>query len=207
VTLLRGALVSYTNPRAGAIPTVVVFQYNPTAVTRTFRAEAAAAGPGGAPGGGILSGAWPAPEEYALTLELDATDGLERDGPVTRALGIAPRIAAIEMLMQPVGTSLLGRLAARRCAPIPAGTLPRTLFAWGPNRVTPVRLTSLVVRETAFDELLNPIHASAELGFSVIRPDDADAGDVVTRAAALVYQGAREAKALIQLEQIAELQG
>jgi hypothetical protein len=207
MALIRGALVAYPNPRAGAIPTVVTFQYNPTTVTRVFRADTGGAAPDGAPASGVLSGAWPAPEEYALTLELDATDGLERDGPVTRALGIAPRIAALEMLMQPVGTSLLGRLLARRCAPIPAGTLPRTLFVWGPARITPVRMTSLTVRETAFDELLNPIQASADVGFAVIRPEDADAGDVVTRAAAITYQAAREAKALVQLEQLAELEG
>jgi hypothetical protein len=205
VALIRGALVSYPNPRAGAIPTVVTFQYNPTTVTRVLRAEATASGPGGAPSGGILSGAWPAPEEYSVTLEFDATDGLEQGGPVTLALGIGPRLAAVELLMQPVGTSLLGRLVARRCAAIPAGTLPRTLFVWGPARITPVRLTSLTIRETAFDELLNPIQASADVGFAVIRPEDADAGDIVTRAAAIAYQAAREAKAIAALEQIAEL--
>ena len=35
-----------------------------------------------------------------------------------------------------------------------------------------MRLTSLTIHETAFDELLNPIHASADLGFTVLRDDD-----------------------------------
>ena len=205
--LIRGALASYPNPRAGALPTIVTFQYNPTQVTRVFRADAPVQGVAGAPAGGVLAGAWPAPEEYSLTLEIDATDGLERGGPVTGKLGIAPRIAAIEMLMQPVRTSILGRLVARRCATVPAGFVPRTLFVWGPGRITPVRLTSLTVRETGFDELLNPIHATADLGFDVLRPDDPDAGDIVTRAAAKTYQGAREAKALVQFAQIRELEG
>jgi hypothetical protein len=126
---------------------------------------------------------------------------------VTEKLGISPRIAAIEMLMQPVGTSLVGRLLSRNCAAVPPGRVPRTLFVWGPGRITPVRLTSLTVRETAFDELLNPIRATADLGFSVLRPEDPDAGDIVTRVAAKYYQGAREARALVQLEQILELHG
>jgi hypothetical protein len=207
VALIRGALASYPNPRAGALPTVVLFQYNPTQVTRVFRAEAPAQGAAGAPAGGALNAAWPAPEEYSLTLELDATDGLERGGPVTEKLGISPRIAAIEMLMQPVGTSLLGRLVARRCATVPAGLVPRTLFVWGPGRIVPVRLTSLTIRETGFDELLNPIHATADLGFNVLRPEDPDAGDIVTRGAAKSYQAAREARALVQPVQIRELHG
>lgn len=207
MALIRGALASYANPRKGALPTIVTFQYNPTQVTRVFRADAPVQGAGGSPPGGMLNAAWPAPEEYSLTLELDATDGLERGGPITEKLGISPRIAAIEMLMQPVGTSLLGRLVARRCAAVPAGLLPRTLFVWGPTRIVPVRLTSLTVRETAFDELLNPIHATADLGFSVLRPEDPDAGDILTRGAAKTYQGLREAKALAQLAQIRELQG
>ncbi len=207
MALIRGALASYANPRRGALPTVVTFQYNPTQVTRVFRSDAPAQGARGAPAGGMLSAAWPAPEEYSLTLELDATDGLERGGPVTEWLGISPRIAAIEMLMQPVGTTLLGRLVARRCATVPAGLVPRTLFVWGPARIAPVRLTSLTIRETAFDELLNPIHATADLGLSVLRPDDPDAGDIVTRYAAKSYQGAREAKALAQYAQIRELHG
>jgi hypothetical protein len=207
MALIRGVLASYTNPRAGALPSIVTFQYNPTQITRVFRSDTPTSGTGGAPAGGVLGTAWPPPEEYSLTLELDATDGLERGGPVTGALGISPRIAAIEMLMQPVRTSLLGRLVARRCATIPAGSLPRTLFIWGPGRITPVRLTSLTVRETSFTEELSPIHATVDVGFDVMRPDDPDAGDIVTRGAAKAYQGAREAKAILSLEQIAELRG
>ena len=75
--------------------------------------------------------------------------------------------------MQPVGSSLLGELAGALTggslggggATIPAGRLPLVFFIWGPARITPVRLTSLTITETAFDELLNPIHASADLGF------------------------------------------
>ena len=106
-----------------------------------------------APGrrGSALNAARPAPEDYTVKLELDATDGLEKGGPLTTALGISPRLAAIEMLMQPVGSSLLGGLAGALTggllggggATIPAGRLPLVLFIWGPARITPVRLKSL----------------------------------------------------------------
>ena len=144
-----------------------------------------------------------------MHLELDATDGLERGGPLTLAMGISPRLAAIEMLVQPVGSSLLGGLVGGLLggggAAIPAGRLPLTLLIWGPQRITPVRLKSLSIHETAFDELLNPIHASADLSFTVLRVDDLDQDDTVARAAATYYQGAREVKAVLQIPQMAEL--
>ena len=122
---------------------------------------------------------------------------------------LVDRLDALEMLMQPVGSSLLGALAGsllgRTCAQIPAQRLPLTMFVWGPWRVAPVTLTALSIHETAFDELLNPIHASAEVGFSVLAPDDPDRGDVAARIAAKYYQGSRETRALLALAQLPEL--
>lgn len=211
MTLIPGVFASFTDVRAGAQPTLVTFQYNPAEMSRVFRVEAQPPAAGQAPPGSTRNAAWPAPEEYSLKLELDATDGLEVDGPVTKALGISPRLAALELLMQPVGTSVLGSLEGallgRRCAAIPAGRLPMVLFIWGPARTAPVRLSALSIAETAFDELLNPIQATADVTFSVLRPDDPDAGDIVTRVAAKLYQATREAKALVSVEQIAELRG
>jgi hypothetical protein len=214
VALIKGVLASFSEPLLGIVPTLVPFQYNPTEVTRVFRTEGGAgAGSASAKGstGSALNAARPAPEDYTLTLELDATDGLEKSGPLTTGLGISPRIAAIEMLMQPVGSSLLGGLAGALTggligggAAVPAGRLPLVLFIWGPTRITPVRLKSLTVRETAFDELLNPIHASADLGFTVLRPTDLGKDDVVAKAAATYYQGAREVKAVLSLPQLLE---
>lgn len=211
MALIKGILASLDDPLLGIVPTVVPFQYNPTEVTRVFRSEAPASGADGGAGGSALNAARPAPEDYTVKLELDATDGLEKGGPLTTVLGISPRIAAIEMLMQPVGSSLLGGLAGALTggllgggAAIPAGRLPLVFFIWGPARVTPVRLTSLTVSETAFDELLNPIHATADLGFSVLRPSDLAKDDAIARAAANYYQGAREVKAVLALPQLLE---
>ena len=208
MALIKGALASFSDPLLGAVPTVVTFQYNPAAVTRVFRLQAKAGSGEGS--GSALNVSDNAVEEYSLTLELDATDGLEHGGPLTTAYGVSPRLAALEMLMQPVGKSLLGGLAGSLLGvgggqPIPAGKLPLVLFMWGPGRITPVKLTSLTIHETAFDELLHPIHASADLGFTVLRPSDVPASERLAHAAAVYYQGTREAKAVIQLAQIPEL--
>ena len=209
--LIKGMLASFDNPLLGAIPTVVLFQYNPVDVTRVFRAEG---GDGGGGAGGATHAArnrsQPAPEDYTIKLELDATDGLAKGGPLTTAFGVGPRLAAIEMLMQPVGSSLLGGLAGGLLgggggAKVPAGRTPLVLFIWGPSRITPVSLRSLTIRETSFDDLLNPIHATADVGFTVLRKDDLGKDDTVARAAATFYQGAREVKAVLQLPQMLEL--
>jgi hypothetical protein len=209
VALIKGMLLSFDSALLGIVPTVVLFQYNPTEVTRVFRSEG---GTDPAPTGTALNAPRPAPEDYTVKLELDATDGLEAGGPLTSAFGIGPSLAAIEMLMQPVGSSALGGLAGALTggllgggAAIPAGKLPLVLFAWGPTRLTPVRLKSLTIRETAFDELLNPIHATADIGFTVLRTSDLGKDDTLARAAATYYQAAREVKAVLQLPQLVEL--
>jgi hypothetical protein len=207
MTLIKGILASFADPLLGGIPTLIVFQYNPTEVTRVFRVEG---GEKAAPSGTALNVVRPAPEDYTLKLEFDATDGLERGGPLTTAFGISPRLAALEMLMQPVGSSLLGNLAGALMggsegATVPPGRLPLTLFMWGPGRITPVRLTSLSIHETAFDGLLNPLQASADLGFTVLREADLGTDDTFARAAAKYYQGSREVRAVIQLAQLPEL--
>ncbi len=110
MALIKGMLLSFDDPLLGVVPTVVPFQYNPTEIPRVFRSEGAGAAAQGERSGAALNAAVPPAEDYTLKLELDATDGLERGGPITRANGIAPRLAALEMMMQPVGKSLLGGL-------------------------------------------------------------------------------------------------
>jgi hypothetical protein len=49
---------------------------------------------------------------------------------------------------------------------------PLTLFVWGPQRVVPVRLTSFSITEQAYDPLLNPILAKADLSLQVLSYSD-----------------------------------
>ena len=60
---------------------------------------------------------------------------------------------------------------------------PMTLFVWGPQRVLPVRVTSLSITEEAHDPLLNPIRAKVDLSLAVLsyRPA-ADRQDVLPGA-------------------------
>ena len=210
MALIKGILASFADPLLGGIPTLVLFQYNPTEVTRVFRVEGGGDGRGGRRR--ALNAVRPAPEDYTLKLEFDATDGLERGGPLTTAFGISPRLAALEMLMQPVGSSLLGDLAGAllggrlgRRGHRAAGAAAAHPLHLGPEPHHPRPAHVAHDPETAFDELLNPIHASADLGFTVLRVDDLGADDTFARAAATYYQGAREVKAVLQLAQLVEL--
>jgi len=215
VTLIKGMLMSYSDPLLGLVPTIVAFQYNPTQITRVLQVDSGAgqAQAGSQPTGAALNVARPAVEDYTVKLEFDATDGLERGGPITTTMGISPRLAALEMLVQPVGSSLLGGLASALTggllggggASVPPARLPLCLFVWGPERITPVRLKSLTIQELAFDELLNPILATADISFTVLRVDDLSSDQTVAIAAAKYYQGSREVKAVLQLAQIPEL--
>ena len=212
MALIKGLLASYSDPILGLVPTTVLFQYNPTEMTRVLRVESRV-DDGGSPTGAALNAVRAATEEYSMKLEFDATDGLERGGPLTLAFGISPRLAALELLMQPVGASLLGGLASTLTrgllggggANVPAGQLPLTLFVWGPERIAPVRLNTLSIQESAFDELLNPIQATADVSFSVLRFDDPSNTNKFARAAAKYYQGSRETRALLAPAQIPEL--
>ena len=204
MALIKGLLLSFDDPLLGVVPTVVPFQYNPTEIQRVFRTESTGAAAGERWGAALIA-AVPPPEESTITLELHPTAGLERSGPITLSNGIAPRLAALEVMMQPVGKSLLGGLLTGGNVTIPATKLRLVLFAWGPLRITPVRFTSLTIRETGFDELLNPIHATADVGLRVLRLADLGEDEQFARAAATYYQGVREVRAVLQIPQTAEL--
>lgn len=47
-----------------------------------------------------------------------------------------------------------------------------TLFVWGPRRVLPVRLTGFSITEQAYDPMLNPIRAEADLSLDVLSYND-----------------------------------
>jgi hypothetical protein len=122
--------------------------------------------------------------------------------PVAVISGVADRIAAMEMLLYPNDESLLGGLlgsitgslsvgasvggsgiggsisgafgaiAGAGAKPVPRGTVPVLLFAWGPGRIVPVRLTSFSVEEQAYSPLLYPIRAKVSVGMKVLTPKD-----------------------------------
>lgn len=167
--LLKGALVGVDifNP----IASVVVFQYNPDTMTR--RLEPRAAGGEGERGEALrLTG--PPKETITLSVEIDATDQLEQAHPLAVTMGINPTLAALEMILYPKSVSVIlnmGLSLAGTVEILPTEA-PLTLFVWGPTRVLPVRLTSLSITEEAYDTLLNPIRAKAELSLDVLSYHD-----------------------------------
>jgi len=185
--LLKGALVKLDTFLVVPVPQVIVFQYNPTTVTRTVTPAGATGAAGGEAGGRATPApatAQPQPptETISLALELDATDHLEtpESYPVAMLTGVADRIAALEMLMYPntSGQGLLGDLVSSLggggLLPTPPErlTVPLTFFVWGPGRILPVRLTSFSVEEQEFMTTLYPLRAKVSLGMTILREGD-----------------------------------
>lgn len=170
--LLKGALVGVDvfNP----IASVVVFQYNPTTMTR--RLEARAAGDDGDPGEAMrLSG--PPKETITLTVEIDASDQLEEAEENATAMGIYPTLSALEMMLYPKSTAVIANsvLSLIGSVEILPMETPFILFSWGAKRVLPVRLTSFSITEEAYDPALNPILAKVELSLAVLTYQDLSA--------------------------------
>lgn len=192
--LLKGAFVEFSERFLGPIPNVIIFQYNPTTMSRTLVPwapgsgqdtddSATAGGAADAPATRAAGTAQPAdPEEsFTLSLLLDATDELESGDPVTVISGVADRLSAMELLLYPQEDSLLGGLltsavsalggsASFSVADAKRGTVPITLFVWGPGRIVPVRLTSFSVEEQAFSPILYPIRATVSVGLRILTP-------------------------------------
>jgi len=196
--LLKGALVEFSERFIGPIPNIIIFQYNPETLSRSLQvwqpaAEEEEEGESAAESTTqTASTAQPSdpPETFSLNLVLDATDEMETGDPVAIVTGVADRIAAMEMLLYPQEGSLLGDLMGSISGSlsaggasiggsgggsvdtVPRGSVPILLFAWGPGRIVPVRVTSFSVEEQAFNTLLYPIRAKASIGLKIMTPDD-----------------------------------
>jgi hypothetical protein len=167
--LLKGALIGVDplNP----LGSVVVFQYNPDTMTRKIEPRAVAA-EGDRGEAFRLTGA--PKETITLSIEIDATDQLEQANPLAIATGIYPTLAALEIMVYPksaivIANTLLSLIGTIEVIPAES---PMTLFVWGPQRVLPVRITSLSITEEAHDQLLNPIRAKVELSLTVLSYQD-----------------------------------
>jgi hypothetical protein len=150
-------------------PTVLLFQYNPTTLSRTLEVK-------NGEGGGIEAlKVYGAPvETIKLEAELDATDRLEWLEPTTVANGLHAQLAAFELLAYPTSASVISNtalLAAGAMEIVPPQG-PLILFVWGPRRVLPVQITELSITEEQHDMMLNPTRAKISLGLRVLSYDD-----------------------------------
>jgi hypothetical protein len=164
----KGALIGADplNPLAS----VIIFQYNPEALTRTLVPQTA----GGNSPGEALRFKGPPQETIKLDAELDAADQLEKGDPNAIQLGLHPALAALELLLYPKSAVAIANevlLAAGIIEVLPMEA-PLTLFVWGPKRVVPVRVTDFSITEEAFDPNLNPIRAKVSLGLRVLNYQD-----------------------------------
>jgi hypothetical protein len=170
--LARGGLV-LLDPASGRLLKVVTFQYNPDTLTRTLVPQGAGAEPGDRLEALRLKG--PPQETIKLEAEIDATDALETptataaDQTVAK-VGLLAYLSSLELIITPptsqlLTDDLLAQAGMIEIAPVEA---PLTVFAWGPNRVAPVRLTDYSVTEQAFDTSLNPTRATVSLTMRVL---------------------------------------
>ena len=172
--LLKGALVAFQSQFLGPVPNVIVFQYNPEQLSRSLanRSAPPEASNVGSAREDVQKVLGPPVETITLKVELNAADQLAEPEthPQIAQFGLHPALAALELLLYPSSAQvLLNRtLAQAGTAHICPADVPLVLFIWGPSRVLPVRLTSFSVTEQAFDQLLNPIQASVELGMRVL---------------------------------------
>jgi hypothetical protein len=167
--LHRGAIIAMDSMLP--IPTVIAFQYNPESMTRKLSPHSAGENTSKSEAQRIDR---PPTEEITLRAEFDATDGLEKRNPIAVSMGVYPQLSALETLLYPPKTRVIANnvLTALGVIEIIPPMAPLTLFVWGPKRVLPIRITSLSIEESAYDERLNPIQAKVDLSLRVLNYAD-----------------------------------
>ena len=188
----KGAILSL-DPTTGVPLSTIMLQYNPETLTRSLKPQAVGEEPDRTE---ILRLKGPPTEIIKGDVEIDATDQLAASVPVTIQLGIQPQLSALELLVYPASTVLitnevLSLLGTIEILPMESAL---TVFAWGQQRITPVRITDIAITEEAFDPQLNPIRAKVSLTMRVLNVSDVG---FLTPAGALylTYQIAKESMA------------
>jgi hypothetical protein len=221
---IKGALISFMPTFVGSVPNVIVFQYNPESITHTWSAAPGTSHDGKAGANPKATSGLPG-ESFSFSLAVDASDMIADGGSNAIGAGLAAvsgvytRLAALEMLQYPSGSfggglvgtvsaalSLGGASLSAAAGPktdVPRSEVPTVLFVWGPQRILPVRVTSLTITEKLYDTLLNPTHADVQIGLRVMTPDELDADQSalgkVAKVAYTYSQGLRQLQAAANL--------
>jgi len=218
--LMRGAMIEYGSDFLGPLPNVVIFQFNPESLTRTIQIPPR---PSGAAARETTQAGEPSIEKISLKAQFSAADGMGTGNVLARTMGVGPRLAALEKMVNPasklsgligaaidaIGSALgLGGGASEPRQVIPREKYPRILFIWGPFRVLPVVIESMSITELQYDFLLNPIQADVTIGLAVNAIDNCS-DDTVGKGALEYSNMAKDAQAMLNLAntigQIAEL--
>ena len=119
---LKGAFIKLGAGLLGALPNIVVFQFNPDRVTRTPRIPQPPQPSTGAGNRAANQQPGQPAESMSFSLRIDATDQLAQSNPVAAASGILPTLSALELLMVPASSpEPAPRRAGSRCATRKAG--------------------------------------------------------------------------------------
>ncbi len=190
--LVKGAIL-VLEPNTGIPLSTIDFEYNPETIKRSLQPQSVGDQPDRTE---VLRLKGPPIETISCEIEIDATDLLAAQDPVTMRYGIAPQLSTLELLVYPssavlIANEVLSLVGTIEILPMSSNL---TLFAWGTNRVTPVRLTGIEITEEAFDPLLNPIRAKVSLSMRVLNVNDVG---FLTPAGALymAYQIGKESMA------------
>jgi len=200
---LRGAFAVYPPGALLQDPhQLIPFRFNPMNLERTLRVVSGAGDAGLELAGADAesrtshkraadSASGALTESFTVEVRFDFEDRHASMNALPPELGIAPEIAALELMLQSAESPV--EATKGKAAVAPRGVRPTVLFIWGRMRVLPVRITSLVIDETVFNAELNPTRAEAKVGLEVVAPTN-DAAPVV-KAALQFTQGRRQSLA------------
>src|SRR6185369_11150343 len=143
--LMRGAMIEYGSDFLGPLPNVVIFQFNPESLTRTIQIPQR---PSGAAARETTQAGDPTIEKITLKAQFSAADGMGTGNILARTMGVGPRLAALEKMVNPASKLSGSRAAAIDAvgdaaglggaaddAPrpvVPREQYPRILFPRGP---------------------------------------------------------------------------
>lgn len=168
--LVKGAII-VLEPNTGIPLNTINLQYNPESIRRSLQPQSVGDQPDRTE---VLRLKGPPIETISCEVEIDATDQLAAKNATTMRVGIAPQLSTLELLVYPdsallIANEVLSLVGTVEILPMSSNL---TLFAWGTNRVTPVRLTGIEITEEAFDPQLNPIRAKVSLNMRVLNVND-----------------------------------
>ncbi len=206
--VLKGAFLNFGAGLLGALPNVVVFQFNPETISRTPSLAQPPATPTGAGSTDATQQPAQPTESMSFSLRLDATDQLASGNPIAASSGILPAISALELLMVPKSSLTIDLSALAGTSPSykqqPA-KLPVVLFVWGPWRIVPVQIKTMSINETEYDQLLNPIRAEVSVSLQILTPSQLPADATLALGAYKYSEGVKEVQAALNLANTAAL--
>lgn len=186
--LMRGAMIEYGSDFLGPLPNVVIFQFNPESLSRTIQIPPR---PTGSAARETTQAGEPSIEKITLKAQFSAADAMGKNNVLARTMGVGPRLAALEKMVNPASrlNALMGAAIDAIGSAlglggggggggggdprqiIPRQKYPRILFLWGPFRVLPVVIESMTITELQYDFMLNPVQADVSIGLAVIAID------------------------------------